>query len=599
MSHEKKIMDRTAEKKRDTSRDSTLNRANNPAGPSQVADLLTLQRILGNRAVQRLLQSSRSPEEEHGTPGDVSATLEARIMAARSGGRAIDSPEREGMESAFGADFRSVRLHTDSEANTLSNTLNARAFTVGRDIFFAEGAYSPQSPGGREILAHELAHVVQQNGPVVRPKLLVSTPGDPYEQDADARAREVMDWDNRSGDAANLNQAADARAFMHGKDIQLSEGRYGPGSSEGRSTMAHELAPVVQQNPITFYRQARKPQPEPAKPAPPQPGTSAAGLYARYDGLVDSIDSAFKGLQLHCQEWQILARNMGNAFAEANQRFEGALKGKEKYENFLNQIFSSVFIVVGVGVIAYVSTIGKLASAMKAMPVLGRLNEKQLATAANVAEDVIQQAYQQAGPGVFKPLGGAEGGGTSVKLPLVYQNNVMNTIDRSHLDLLQDLHSLDFQVKMRKRILAPFIDTAPPGLVSFMKVDYAFAAPLVALRVGMADGFISSCPVPSADMQRVSVELERGMWAHWLPSLERTVTKVRMDLGGPVITEETEYEAWLGGAMEDRLDATGITAESGVGDFGLWTSGYEVSKLVNWARTKYKPVKMVILPGEK
>ncbi len=65
---------------------------------------------------------------------------------------------------SFGADFSGVRVHTDSEADALNQQLSARAFTTGQDIFFREGEYSPGSDSGRELIAHELTHAVQQTG---------------------------------------------------------------------------------------------------------------------------------------------------------------------------------------------------------------------------------------------------------------------------------------------------------------------------------------------------------------------------------------------------------------------------------------------------
>jgi hypothetical protein len=66
------------------------------------------------------------------------------------------------LQKAFGTDFSSVRVHTDSGADTLNKELNAKAFTTGQDIFFRRGEYSPGSDGGKKLIAHELTHVVQQ-----------------------------------------------------------------------------------------------------------------------------------------------------------------------------------------------------------------------------------------------------------------------------------------------------------------------------------------------------------------------------------------------------------------------------------------------------
>jgi ppGpp synthetase/RelA/SpoT-type nucleotidyltranferase len=74
------------------------------------------------------------------------------------------------MEQAFGADFSQVKVHTDSESDKLNKSIQAKAFTTGKDIFFKKGEYQPDSKPGQELLAHELTHVVQQNGNQVQAK---------------------------------------------------------------------------------------------------------------------------------------------------------------------------------------------------------------------------------------------------------------------------------------------------------------------------------------------------------------------------------------------------------------------------------------------
>ena len=57
-----------------------------------------------------------------------------------------------------------MRVHTGGETDQLNRSLSARAFTTGQDVFFRQGAYQPESRGGQELIAHELTHVIQQNG---------------------------------------------------------------------------------------------------------------------------------------------------------------------------------------------------------------------------------------------------------------------------------------------------------------------------------------------------------------------------------------------------------------------------------------------------
>ena len=92
--------------------------------------------------------------------GDDPAAVQAQLGA----GQPLAAGVRNRMESAFGQDFRSVRTHTDGTAQRLSREQHARAFTVGDQVAFSSGSFRPGTPHGDALLAHELAHVVQQRG---------------------------------------------------------------------------------------------------------------------------------------------------------------------------------------------------------------------------------------------------------------------------------------------------------------------------------------------------------------------------------------------------------------------------------------------------
>lgn len=92
------------------------------------------------------------------------------LAEIQSGGSGTEMPTRLRlfMEPRFGADFAAVRLHVGDHAAALAGRLGAQAFTVGRDIYFGKGQFQPDSPAGRELIAHELTHTIQQNGIVPR-----------------------------------------------------------------------------------------------------------------------------------------------------------------------------------------------------------------------------------------------------------------------------------------------------------------------------------------------------------------------------------------------------------------------------------------------
>lgn len=95
-------------------------------------------------------------------PGFPEMETENQIAGLSGNGNQIDPEIRSGMEQRFGADFSSVKIHSDSSAAALSNRLGAHAFTTGNDIFFNSGKYSPETLSGKHLLAHELTHTIQQ-----------------------------------------------------------------------------------------------------------------------------------------------------------------------------------------------------------------------------------------------------------------------------------------------------------------------------------------------------------------------------------------------------------------------------------------------------
>lgn len=94
-------------------------------------------------------------------PPDASTGIDISEIRSEQG-HAMPDPVRSYFEPRFGRNFGDVRLHTDARAAALSQSLHARAFTVGRDVFFGAGEYAPGTVDGKRLIAHELTHVLQQ-----------------------------------------------------------------------------------------------------------------------------------------------------------------------------------------------------------------------------------------------------------------------------------------------------------------------------------------------------------------------------------------------------------------------------------------------------
>jgi uncharacterized protein DUF4157 len=143
-----------------------------------------LQHTIGNQGALRLSAAAASPQRQ-----------------GSSFNTAIDPAVRLNMEQHFGCDFTQVRIHADAASSTAAEALGARAYTFGQDIWFGQGAYDPNSAAGRKLIAHELAHTIQQRGTGAE----ASGRGRSREQEADRAAQSSL-----TGNAAPAVSASGA-----------------------------------------------------------------------------------------------------------------------------------------------------------------------------------------------------------------------------------------------------------------------------------------------------------------------------------------------------------------------------------------------------
>jgi hypothetical protein len=106
-------------------------------------------------------QIQRLSEQPAGRPLAAPASVE---QVPASPGTPLEPALRQDMEHRFGHDFSGVRVHSDAAAEQSARDANANAYTIGHDIVFGAGRFAPSTNGGRQLIAHELTHVVQQSG---------------------------------------------------------------------------------------------------------------------------------------------------------------------------------------------------------------------------------------------------------------------------------------------------------------------------------------------------------------------------------------------------------------------------------------------------
>lgn len=189
---------------------------------------------LGDSITHFVQKSALSSGLETAAPSHI----ENQIQNSKGGGQTLDTTTKGFMESRFGIDFSGVRIHTDSNAVQMSQELNAKAFTVGNDIYFNQGHYNPNSASGKHLLAHELTHTVQQGGSNVKRLPLQTTNGPKIQRGFWSRAGSAIAgaastaWDYTGGAAIRFG----------GRVIQWVEDR--------AEDIINEIAPGL----LTFLR---------------------------------------------------------------------------------------------------------------------------------------------------------------------------------------------------------------------------------------------------------------------------------------------------------------------------------------------------------
>ena len=188
---------------------------------------------LGNDAVRRVLGSNRIQRGGATSAQHLDEAVSRAIQERQGRGDALDEETRERMEDGLGHDLSDVRIHTDDAAHELSEAVDAKAFTAGSDVFFTRGTYDPASASGRELLGHELTHVVQQR---------TGTSG--------LRPGEV----SKPTDASERQAAETGRALASGGPS--TDAGVAAGPSVGRQAEEEEEEPVMMSRDVPAARQA-------------------------------------------------------------------------------------------------------------------------------------------------------------------------------------------------------------------------------------------------------------------------------------------------------------------------------------------------------
>jgi Domain of unknown function (DUF4157) len=137
------------------------------------------------------LKLQRKTNSDHEQNNTFNSSLIEPVSDSASG-QTLDPTLRATLEPQFGHSFADVRVFSDAQADRMARDVNARAFTVGQDMFFRDGEYNPESAQGRHLLAHELTHTIQQQGAHLGENFEIAASDSKWESEAQIAGQAVL-----------------------------------------------------------------------------------------------------------------------------------------------------------------------------------------------------------------------------------------------------------------------------------------------------------------------------------------------------------------------------------------------------------------------
>lgn len=447
------------------------------------------------------------------------------------------------------------------------------------------------------------------------------------------------------GEAADLAQAVQAKAFTLGNHVFFGAGHYQPASSTGQKLLAHELAHVAQQGGRPSSSLIRR-DPEVLSSQPPggwidesdpsnytdkeyplchefKPSDYRNKYYLLYRGL----DGVKRKFDIHSEEWKIVINNVGSVYSNVEESVKNIIKSQKDYADLIRNIKHGVLTVLAIGVTAFISGLGLLAvpfsSALGKFTKLSPEEIKKLADlAGNISEDLLQALISEdVVPNLTKRLSlhvknNRKTSQTSTQdiaaalnpdTPQSFQNVLLNSHIKSILFYIRQIDQAINTLYLNEKLMieleqnnALLNDDVVSVLIKNYDKNKAGVSDLTkSIETHIADYPFDHLAETRNIWNDFATALEIFFWHTWLPTLEwEDIACLDSYFTVPVCYPQLRYEDSLGPALEQRLDDLGISEEAGLKkplrDMWIWES--DVALLVKWARN-YKPKPIITLLG--
>jgi len=549
-----------------------------------------------------LAQQIHSFSEQNFTAGGetgITPNLEMSIRQAQGDGNFLPEQVREPIEQVFGTDFSKVRIHTDAVSHRQNQALKANAFTTGQDIFFREGAYNPGNNQGRELLAHELTHVMQQKKSKSSTKIIQLSPITDFQtalllHGYEENIHEQLTIAINSIQLADLEEAEELFEILNNpcSEESLADDFDTFLDPEYRENVLSYLwrrilrlrddiqavpsedracpVPLIEcevkgreggRNPATARDVETHERPEPVVESEVTAERNAVQIVA-----LASMDQFRDRIFNKLDDCLQIALRVGSAYENAYTNFRRVLENRADVMEANSEVFFGLLTAVTAGSLAFLSS--SLQGIAGSRQILFNSIEDTLQSVISEGFDVVQTSIAP----VMQTVGSN---------PQNFQNDIVSYV----IQLRKNTRTYFMQIRYK------FIEAPRRSWDSFNLAE----------QNRSYESWFESQPlaqVPGLDEipDQISIQnsLEREFWALWLPSLRTTrVESLGRDAFGSLPSgAEVENILPLTNPVEEELTRLGITQESGINDFGRWTSDSEKLMLLNWAH-QHQPTRII------
>jgi hypothetical protein len=468
---------------------------------------------------------------------EASPQFQSQLAANKGGGQSLPGDVQQEMGGKMGEDFSGVKVHTGGEANSMSDSINAKAFTSGNDVFFNKGEYNTDSKQGKELLAHELVHTKQQGGNKIgrKEKKLggfithtLEVPSTPTrvritnDSESDPQRKTVVDDHAPRFAGNNLNYPLGKCSYYtveiwtaETKDVNKPTIYFvePQGSPNDLLMLTIKLNPTAQKTKDEKDAKADYMAKNPTEFVGLRKPSDLNGSNEHKASTIDDIyKSAFTKMQvifdalvIKLNNWETYSADIGSALTIAKDKHEGAITKDNEIAKGEEEMWNTFLAIAGAGAFTYI----------KAAILVGAAFETILAkTAISLSQGLIN-----AGIGHLASKGVNEPATKSVLINL-YQNNVTNKGRNAFSQIAGKLWGvLDDTQKKWDAFDLRKIQLDSLNFTKELTQANAVATTTNDLLYEIHTSKTYTEVIPVINIDSTALSIETGFWAAWLPGI--------------------------------------------------------------------------------